>query len=146
MFVLAQWLLPRPARLERLWINDSNPKRIYTWSHHLLTFGEQIAGIWSTNRHCADAQSIKCHLYGLFSIRVWNWNWKLTQTLNTTHASLLSSRCWPWLVCSSWLTSRDLGRARSSYLARAVTVVKVINGWKTLIGQIEIPRSSTYVL
>ena len=26
-------------------------------------------------------------------------------------------RCWPWGVFSSWLASRDLGTARSSYLA-----------------------------
>ena len=26
-------------------------------------------------------------------------------------------RCWPWEVFSSWLASRDLGTARSSYLA-----------------------------
>ena len=32
-------------------------------------------------------------------------------------------RCWPWGVFSSWLASRDLGTARSSYLAWVGPVV-----------------------
>ena len=38
------------------------------------------------------------------------------QTLKSAHPYLLSSRCWPW-GASSWLASRDLGTASSSYLA-----------------------------
>ena len=40
------------------------------------------------------------------------------QALKSAHRSLLSSHCWPWGVFSSWLASRDLGTARSSYLVR----------------------------
>ena len=40
------------------------------------------------------------------------------QALKSAYPSLLSSRCRPWGIFSSWLASRDLGSAPSSYLAR----------------------------
>ena len=70
-------------------------------------------------------------------------------------------RCWPWEVFSSWLASRDLGTARSSFLARVGSVptsihsclVKV-NNWirialleinfKTLICRQIYPTTYTY--
>ena len=56
-----------------------------------------------------------------------DWNIKTrscsNQALKSAQPSLLSSRCWPWGVFSSWLASCDLRAACSSYLAIVGTVV-----------------------
>ena len=38
--------------------------------------------------------------------------------------------CWPWGVFSSWLASRNLGTARSSYLVSVGPVVATMRSWR----------------
>ena len=55
--VMTQRIFTGSARVEWLWVNDFGPNEYHIWARvtqHLLTCGEQVTKIWSTNLHCAD--------------------------------------------------------------------------------------------
>ena len=69
-----------------------------------------------------------CVMYlGLSAIHSWNWNIRslFTQALNPVHTSLLSSRCWPCWLYSSWLARHDTGITCSSDLMRVGPMMKI---------------------
>ena len=68
-----------------------------------------------------------CHLCLQLKLKI-NTRSLSNQALKSARRSLLSSRCWHWGVFSSWLTSRDLGTARFSYLARVGPMIRVYGG------------------
>ena len=124
---MGQWL--QPQRIQY--------KYMAHVTQHLLTCGEQVTKIWSTNFHCADAQSLSlsiikvtCNIDHVSCMWVHmllvcaqlklkiNTRSLSNQALKSAHQSLLSVHCWPWWVFSSWLASHVLGIAGSSYLEK----------------------------
>ena len=77
---------------------------------------------WLNFMSCVMYVRFICYLCVQSKLRI-NTRSLFNQALKSAHRSVLSFRCWPWRVFSSWLASRALGIARFSYLARVGPMV-----------------------
>ena len=147
--VMGQWLQPqritygkRDPALVDMWRASSQNMKPQSWLRRRVFTGESEKGARVSRRMVCrigvfmlvtmikitcntdhvSCMEVLCYFCVELKLKI-NTRSRSIQALKSAHPSLFSSRCWPWEVFNSWLASRDLGTARSSYLARIGPVV-----------------------